>query len=325
MVASRDKPQQQSMRFLGHPSALVGLALACVAGTATADDPTAPTAKRDPDASFGQMFAGPFPSSRLFTMPTADVIGAYMLSLSGDGSLLQDPGRLTSAAVVAIGFGDLAQLEYRETGAISVTGVDAPLPALGVQLKLPLPRWHYMPAIGVAVRVGVERDETFGTTKVGEKVTDFYVVARERITPWLVLHGGVRVSPATLAITGDSALPDATLHRTLALPTAGIELVMNRDAMIVGEVAEVPQFRWTVNTADPPKITYGLQARLGLRWRLAPSVVFDASLGYQLESSDPMASDGLSDLVSQWDIRLGAEVFVPWGALACRTVHAFCD
>jgi len=30
-------------------------------------------------------------------MPTADVIGAYMLTLSGDASLVQDAGSLTSA------------------------------------------------------------------------------------------------------------------------------------------------------------------------------------------------------------------------------------
>jgi hypothetical protein len=26
-----------------------------------------------------------------------------------------------------------------------------------------------------------------------------------------------------------------------------------------------------------------------------------------------------------WDIRLGAEVFIPWGALACRATGAFCE
>jgi hypothetical protein len=31
------------------------------------------------------------------------------------------------------------------------------------------------------------------------------------------------------------------------------------------------------------------------------------------------------DVVQQWDIRLGAEVFVPWGALACRAAGVFCD
>src|SRR5207249_1880252 len=102
---------------------VVALVVVVAPLAARADEP-----KRDPDATVGQMFHGPFQSSRLFAMPTADVVGAYMLSLSGDGSLLQQPGVLTSAAVLAIGFGDIAQLEYRHTGAISVTGIDAPLP-----------------------------------------------------------------------------------------------------------------------------------------------------------------------------------------------------
>jgi hypothetical protein len=56
-----------------------------------------------------------------------------------------------------------------------------------------------------------------------------------------------------------------------------------------------------------------------------PSVVLDGSLGYQLANQNGVPGDGPRDVVQQWDIRLGAEVFVPWGALACRTVGAFCE
>ena len=86
-------------------------------------------------------------------MPTTDVIGAYMLSLSGDGSLLQETGLLTSAGVAAIGFGDIAQLEYRHSAAISVSGVNAPLPGVGVQIKLPIPEYNAVPAFGIAFRL----------------------------------------------------------------------------------------------------------------------------------------------------------------------------
>lgn len=296
------------------------LIVAMTATAARADEP-----KRDPDASLGQMFHGPFQSSRLFAMPTADVIGAYMLSLSGDGSLLQQPGVLTSAGVIAIGFGDIAQLEYRHTGAISVTGVDAPVPAVGVQLHVPIPEHAYVPGLGVAVRIGVPRYEHFAATTIEEKVTDFYFVARERLAPWFVLHAGVRVSPSTFTLTNDPAQPDVTLKRTLALPTAGLEIVMNPDARIVAEVAAVPQFMWMADGGEPPSIGYGMLARLGLRWKLVPSVIFDGSLGYQLETADAQAGGGPRNIVQQWDIRLGAEVFVPWGALACRALGVFCD
>ena len=52
--------------------------------------------------SLRRMFRGPFQSSRLYTMPAADTVGPYILSISGDGSLLQKPGLLTSAGVVAV-------------------------------------------------------------------------------------------------------------------------------------------------------------------------------------------------------------------------------
>ena len=88
---------------------------------ARADDPPADDRDAAPprrrDASVGTILGGPFRSSRLFAMPVADVVGAFQLSLSGDASLLQEPGILTSAGVAAIGFGDVAQIEYRHTSA----------------------------------------------------------------------------------------------------------------------------------------------------------------------------------------------------------------
>jgi hypothetical protein len=290
-------------------SALVVVALA---SSTSADE-------RKPDATLGETFRGPFPSSRLFAMPVADTVGAYMFTLSGDGSLLQQPGVLTSAGVLAIGFGDIAQLEYRHTGAISVTGVDAPVPAVGVQLKLPIPERPNVPALGVAFRFGVDRDEDVGGMAVTEKVTDIYAVLRERLeaAPWLTVHGGVRYSPSSIVAAG------VTTTTNLWLPAAGFELEMNREARIVGEGMLVPQFHWMLGDTKP-SIGRGALARFGMRWRVLPWATFDASFGYQLDSAMGSGT-GPRDIVQQWDIRLGAEVFVPWGALACRALGAFCD
>jgi hypothetical protein len=71
-------------------------------------------------------------------------------------------------------------------------------------------------------------------------------------------------------------------------------------------------------------IDYGLLGRLGLRWAVIPSLIIDGSIGYQLEVANTAQPERL-DAVVQWDIRLGAEVFVPWGALACRAAGAFCE
>jgi hypothetical protein len=272
------------------------------------------------DTTLGALFRRPFPSSRLFAMPLADVVGAYMLSLSGDASLLQEPGLLTSAGVVAIGFGDIAQLEYRHTEAIGITGLDAPVPAVGVQLKLPIPEHAGIPAIGIAFRLGVPRTEALGGMTVDETVTDLYIVGRLRLpgAPWLTLHGGTRIS-SVRAAPADPALAQ---QQTLWLPAAGYEVAMNATAKIVGELALAPQFQWVPGGDTKPAIGRGLLGRLGMRWRILPSVVLDGSLGYQLDDAAP--TEGF-DAVVTWDIRLGAEVFVPWGALACRAVGVFCD
>jgi hypothetical protein len=314
-------------------------AIACAIGAtiapraATADDaaPTTPRAEssadaigevpRTPDTSIGRMFRGPFRSARLFAMPTADVIGAYILTVSGEGSLLQQPGVLTSEGVLAVGFGDIAQLEYRHTEAIGITGLDAPVPAVGVQLKLPIPERPNLPALGVAFRLGVPRGERLDGQSVDETVTDLYLVGRLRLAfaPWLTLHGGTRISFARAA----PADPDLLVQKTLWLPTAGYEVAMNPWATIVGEIALAPQFTWMPEVQPAPRIGRGVLGRLGMKWRILPSVALEGSIGYQIDNA--LSPEGVEAIVSTWDIRLGAAVFVPWGALACRAVGAFCN
>jgi hypothetical protein len=282
--------------------------------------PSATPPATDPrNVTLGAVFRGPFRSARLFAMPAADVVGAYVLSLSGDASLLQKPGLLTSAGVIAVGFGDIAQLEYRHTEAIGVTGLDAPVPAVGVQLKLPIPERSGIPAIGIAFRLGVPRSEQVDRQIIDETVTDLYLVGRLRFArlPWLTLHGGTRISSVKAA----PANGDATAQRTLWLPTAGYEVQMNPAAKIVGELALAPQFQWA-GPGAPPVIGHGVLGRLGMRWHLVPAIVLDGSLGYQVDDAAP--TEGFDAVVS-WDIRLGAEVFVPWGALACRATGVFCN
>jgi hypothetical protein len=290
---------------------------------ATPEATPAPVPTSTRDATLGALFSRPFASSRLFAMPLADVVGAYVLSLSGDASLLQQPGLLTSAGVLAVGFGDIAQLEYRHTEAIGITGLDAPVPAVGVQLKLPIPEHSGIPAVGIAFRLGVPRSEALDGMTVKETVTDLYLVGRLRFAsvPWLTLHGGTRISSVKAA----PADPLPAQQRTLWLPTAGYEVAMNARAKIIGEIALAPQFQCTPPAGvEPGKLAIGrgLLGRLGMRWRVLPSVVLDGSLGYQVDNAAPT---GGVDAVITWDIRLGAEVFVPWGALACRAVGVFCD
>jgi hypothetical protein len=309
-------------------AAVAAVLLACLVPVAHGDPAEDARPLRKKTATLIDIFRGPFQSSRLFAMPTADVLGAYMMSLSGDGSLLQEPGVLTSAGVFAIGFGDIAQLEYRHTAAISVTGVNAPLPAAGVQLKIPFPERPNVPVFGIALRIGVPRTEELGGTTVEEKVTDFYGVVRWRHARarWLTLHGGVRYSFAHVALEHD---PTRTARfdlptRRLVLPTSGVEITMNPEAKLVAELAEAPRFRWMAGTAADPVIGKGLLVRLGVRWAILPSVILDGTLGYQTQLGDAVPAEGPSAVV-QWDIRLGAEVFVPWGALACRATGAFCE
>ncbi len=289
---------------------------------------TQPVRKRD--ASWDDIFAGPFRTSRLYAMPIAEVIGAYQLSLSGDGSLLQERGVLSSAGVLAIGFGDIAQLEYRHTGVIGLERGSAPIPTVGVQLKVPLPERPGLPAFAVALRLGRTRPEEIAGVTIDEKVTDLYLVGRLELWGLLdrfALHGAVRVASTSMVLR-DLPGDCPGCERRLILPAGGWNVRLNDRTRFVGEAALVPMFR--VDTMNPTpataEIKSGVLGRLGVRWYALPWMTFDASVGYQLEvarlsgtrNSEPTG-------VVEWDIRLGGEVFLPWGAMVCRATGIFCE
>jgi hypothetical protein len=305
-----------------------GLLLVALVSVARADNPQAATRTgvaddeqpRRPDATWREIMRGPYQSSRLFATPVADTVGPYILAISYDGSLLENPGVLSSAGVVAIGFGDIAQLEYRHTSAISIDEVQAPVPAVGVQLEAPLPDRPSWPAVALAFRLGVPRHEVRGATEIEEKVTDLYFVARQRLPGRFAratLHGGIRMSSAELSLGGDAT---GDVRRRLFLPAGGIAVAMGDHSVGIVEAGLAPSF-----DRDPggaPMIGAGVIGRLGVRWYLHPAFSFDASVGYQVD--DATSPAGVRSVVD-WDIRLGGELFVPWGAIACRSAGLFCS
>lgn len=286
-------------------------------------------APRRPNATWKEVFGGPFSSPRLFQVPVANTVGAYVMSLSYDGSLLTEPGVLSSAGVFALGVGDIAQLEYRHTSAISIDRSSAPVPAVGVQIVAPLPIESGWPTIAGAFRLGVPRRETPAGFDVDETVTDLYLVGAWRLPGYfdhLTLHGGVRVSPAKIEIAGNGIDPILE-KRTLVLPSGGLEWQVNDSARIVVETGLVPRFLFDTDVPEMgAQVETGVQGRIGMRWMLHPILSIDASLGYQIDAA---TLDGLpdqrGDAVVDWDIRLGGELFIPWGAISCRTFGMFCQ
>ena len=66
-------------------------------------------------------------------MPTERVIGTNLLTVGGDASLVNEKGILSTSSLVALGVGDLAQLEYRHSAALSAReGESFGLPTTGV-------------------------------------------------------------------------------------------------------------------------------------------------------------------------------------------------
>jgi len=236
---------------------------------------------------------------------------------------------LSSSSVVALGFGDLAQLEYRNSAAITRLE-DAPisLPSLGVQLKFPFKERTYVPAFAVAIRFGFPRSETTGDGQIhhDERVADLYFVGRLRLWGPLdrfTLHGGLRVGAAEIKSTGAANLEET--KRNLVLPAGGWEVQMTPNAVLAGELALVPLFE-PGDTTRPNRIGSGIFGRAGVRWRVMPALVIDASVGYRIEVDQlsPSSSTSAAGLVD-WDMRLGAELFLPWGAALCRRTGVFCE
>jgi hypothetical protein len=280
---------------------------------------------RRPDASWSDIFAGPFATSRVFAMPTAEVVGPYQLSLSGEGSLLSETGALSASGVAALGFGDLAQLEYRASAAVSTLQREpVVLPTLGVQFKVPLPRRPWLPTFGLALRMGLAHEERGPDgTDYEEKATDLYLVTSVHLWGWLrpvTIHLGVRIAGASIEATppGGAAQESA---ETLALPAGAWEWQLAPRARLAGELALVPVLDPLTRTFD-----YRPFGRLGVRWQIFAPFIFDASMGYRIEVARLAqgTGGGLTEFVN-WDIRLGGEVFVPWGAISCRVLRLFCQ
>ena len=245
-------------------------------------------------------------TSRLFFMPVADTVGAYEMALSYDGSLLEEPGVLSSAGVLAVGVGNLAQIDYRHISAIGIDGGSVPLPSVGVQLKLPFDTGDMIPAVAISYRLGIAHEEGDAVQELDE----VYAVAHFALPLDLDLHVGLRVASASLELNGEE---DKT---TDWYPAVGLAHDIGSKVTTILEVGRAPKFD-IVDGA--PAINDGVTGRLGLRWRMHPRFSFDASAGYLAQgvSTDP------NDLLA-WDIRLGGEVFVPWGALACESLSLFC-
>lgn len=316
----------------------MGTLLVCllVAGTPPADG----EAPRRPDATWSEIFGGPFATSRVFAMPTAEVVGPYQLSLSGEGSLLSETGAFSFNGVAAIGFGDLAQLEYRASAAVSTLQRDpVVLPTLGVQFKVPLPKRYWLPTFGLALRIGLPREEHDGDETFEEKASDLYLVSSLHLWGWLkpvTLHAGVRISAASISGTpkfgcdamGKNCASD--LDDTLWLPAGAWEWQLAPKARLAGEIALVPVLEPGMKTGPADmftsKLSYRPFGRLGVRWQIFSPFILDASMGYRIEVAriSSGTGGGLTEFVN-WDIRLGGELFVPWGAIFCRGVRLFCQ
>ena len=261
-------------------------------------------------------------------MPTANVVGAYQISLSGDASLLSETNALSTSSVVAIGFGDIAQLEYRSSAAITTLDPNPiRLPTLGVQLKAPYKPPRFVPELAVALRFGLASTELSadGMIEHEQQATDLYAVARLPLGR-LVLHGGLRASQAQItstAVNEGGAVPE-DMDQLLLLPTFGVEFQVTDETIIAAEVARVPMFMPGDGTR-PSEIGGGFFSRAGIRWRLLPWLVMDASIGYRIEVERVDSVDSMADALVDWDMRLGGEIFIPWGAVLCRKAGAFCE
>ncbi|HTM23149.1 MAG TPA: hypothetical protein VL172_21660, partial [Kofleriaceae bacterium] len=247
-------------------------------------------------------------------------------------SLLTESNALSTSGVVALGFGDLAQLEYRGSAAVTTrSSLDATqevlrLPSLGVQVKAPLRERPWVPGAAVALRFGLDQETHDGDLVHRQKATDLYLVSRLRPggrLDRLTLHGGLRIASASIDSQGPGA--PAEIHRTLLLPAGGWELRMNKRALLAGELSLVPLFD-PGDASRPSRIGHGLLGRAGMRWRMLPSLIIDASIGYRIEVArmDPLRGSMLDALVD-WDIRVGGEIFIPWGAAVCRAAGVFCQ
>lgn len=263
---------------------------------------------------------------RLFTVPTARVLGSMDIRLVGGGAF----GVATDKSflgTVGIGLGNIAEVEFSTVGMVNnISRGSTVFPTSAFKLQLiPENRWN-IPLLTVAFRSSSNWQDVRSDEKVLAAEVDFLramvsnvgydtrFTTMYGITTWklwaLSLHAGVsltdvRVKELAVGYSyGDSYYDPVEQQKNLTGGFFGFDIESNPQTKLMFEVLTVSNYQYNVETKniDVSEAYLGIG---GVRFFFSRWLSTDVGVWYQ------STFKGIADL----QIKLGLNLFIPGGNL----------
>jgi len=280
-------------------SLVVPAVMACICGEPAASDETA-----QPNTA---MSFRPMRVSRLFTIPTANVLGSFRADLNAGGtfSAEKERGFLGRAAV---GLGDVAEVELSTLSILNslnsrpsgypttafkmrILGERANRPGLACMLR-GTTDWHDLDAV----------HGSWNYIYYETRLTRLHLIASKTIRATSVHVGlgwvDVRVRGPFGATEGVESHEEQT---NLFAPFAGFAVQVNPLTLIMGEIETVPRYEFAANASRHPAVERAWSGVIGVRFFFTDWLATDAGVGYRSDF------DGIADA----SIRAAATIMVP--------------
>lgn len=268
--------------------------------------------------------------SRLFSVPTANVLGSKDIRLIGGGAF----GVATSSSflgTIGLGLGDIAEVEFSTVGLVNnLTQASPSVPTSAFKLKLVPENFlglSFFPMLSIGIRssanwsdVQSERSmilqnsewvmDDIASIGYNTRFTTLYGVTSIKLGR-LSLHGGldltdVRVRDTSVKYNFNSSYYDPNeKQKNLIGGFAGFDFESNPQTKIMFEVKTISNYRFNVGKNEI-EVENGYLAIGGIRFFFTKWFSIDTGVWYQSNYK------GIAD--SQ--IRLGLNLFIPGGSIA---------
>jgi len=278
------------------------VAVACICGPTTAAD------ERVQPGTTSEF--RPMDVSRLFTIPTANVLGSFRADLNGGGtfSAEKERGFLGRAAV---GLGDVAEVEFSTLSILnSLKARSSGFPTTALKMRIFGERAR-RPAVACMLRgtTGwreLDSDRSpidFYRASYDTRLTRLHVIGSKTIASTSVHLGigwvDVRVKGPS---TSGGEVQSGESQTNLFAPFAGFAVQVNPLTLIMGEIETSPRYKFPAGSEfSHPEVERAWSAVLGVRFFFTDWLATDAGAGYRSDF------DGIADA----SIRAAATIMLP--------------
>jgi hypothetical protein len=252
------------------------------------------------------------PITRLFTSPTAEVLGSLDGNLSGGKafSAEREHGFIGRAS---LGLGGVAEVEFSTSSALDVLrGTEASFPTSAFKMRV-LAERGMRPAVAWMLRGTTSWQDIDGPAGAvyDTRLVRMHVIGTKHFGTLSVSLGlgWADVRAKDPARSAEYRRWEGELKRNLFCPFGGFSVQVNPRTFVMGDVEVLPEYNFSEElTESTEMIQAGWSATSGVRFYLTRWMATDVGVGYRSRYS------GLADAT----IKAGVNVLVPLSEIRLR-------